>query len=169
MSTARTKRTTGLASLASLALLLALVAPAAAAEPAFEMDFPAGLACADFDLHVAGYGDGPQVAREFTGRGGTVLYLSAGTGYELTFTNTLTGATLSTRSNGAVNWTTVYPDGSGKMTLMGHNVVILFPADGGPSTTLYVGRAVIGIAADGTWTLGKVAGTATDLCAALSS
>jgi hypothetical protein len=28
---------------------------------------------------------------------------------------------------------------------------------------------MIGIAADGTWTVGKVAGTATDLCAALAS
>jgi hypothetical protein len=161
-------RASGLAALASLALLLSAVAPAAADEPAFQADFPAGLACADLDLHVAGFGTGPQVVREFSGHEGMVLSLTAGTGYALTFTNPSTDATFALRSNGAVTWTAAYDDGSQPMTLLGHNVVILFPTDGGPSTTVYAGRVVIDVAADGVWTVGKVAGTATDICAALS-
>jgi len=161
-------RASGLAALASIALLVSVAGPAAADEPAFEFDIPAGFACADFDLHVAGIGTGSQVAREFSGHGGTVLNLTAGTGYALTFTNASTDATFSLRSNGAVGWTAAYPDGSGRMTLMGHNVLILFPADGGPSTTLYAGRVAVDVAADGVWTVGKVAGTATDIRAALS-
>jgi hypothetical protein len=169
MSATRSRRATALAALASVALVATLAVPAAAAAPAFEMDLPAGWACQDFDLHVAGYGDGSQVVREFDGRGGTVLYLNAGTGYELAFTNVASGATISTKSNGAVNWTAVRPDDTAKMTLLGHNVVILFPADGGPSTTLYAGRVVIDIAADGVWTVKKVAALSTDICAALAS
>ena len=133
------------------------------------MDFPAGVACAGFDLHVDGYGSGSQVVREFSGRGGTVLSLQAGTGYAMTFTNVSNSKTLSTKSNGSLAWTTVYPDGSQKMALMGHGVVILFPTDnGGPSTTLYAGRVTVDIAADGVWTVTKTAGTAIDICAALS-
>ena len=168
MSTSRSRRATGLAALASVGLMIALAAPAAAAEPTFQMDLPAGLACAGFDLHIDGYGSGSQVVREFSGRGGTALYLQAGTGYAMTFTNALTGATFSTKSNGSVSWTAVYPDHSQKLALMGNGVVILFPADGGPSTTLYAGRVTIDVAADGVWTVTKTAGTATDICAALS-
>jgi hypothetical protein len=168
MSTSRSRRTTGLAAIASLGLLVALAGPATATEPVFQMDLPAGLACAGFDLHLDGYGEGSQVVRTFEGNGGTILYLTGGTGYALTFTNVSTGATFSTESNGAVSWTAVRPDGTARMNLMGHNVVILFPADGGPSTTLHVGRAVIDVAADGVWTVGRTTGTRTDICAALS-
>ncbi len=168
MSTSRSRRATGLAALASVGLIIALAGPAAAAEPAFQMDFPAGLACAGFDLHVDGYGEGSQAVREFSGRGGTALSVAAGTGWAMTFTNASTGATISTKSNGSVAWTTVFPDGSSRMALMGHGVVILFPADGGPSTTLYAGRVTVDISVDGVWTVTKTAGTATDICAALS-
>ncbi len=160
MLASRSRRATGLATLASVGLLIALAGPAAAAETAFQTDLPAGLACADFGLHIAGYGPGSQVVREFSGQDGAVLSLTAGTGYALTFTNASTGATFSTASNGAVTWNAAYPDGSARMSLMGHNVVILFPADGGPSTTLHVGRTTIDVAADGTWTVRSVAGTA---------
>ena len=43
MSTSRSRRATGLAALASVGLIIALAGPAAAAEPAFRMDFAAGL------------------------------------------------------------------------------------------------------------------------------
>ena len=47
--------------------------------------------------------------------------------------------------------------------------MILFPTDnGGPSTTLYAGRVTVDVAADGVWTVTKTAGTASDICAALS-
>ena len=167
MLASRSRSASALAALASVGLLVALAGPVAADTPAFSADFPAGLACG-FELQVDGYGTGSQAVREFTGKDGTVLNLAAGTGYALTFTNVSTGATFSTSSNGAVSWTATRPDGSAKMTLMGHNVVILFPSDGGPSTKLYVGRVVIGVAADGVWTVGPAAGPAMDICARLS-
>ena len=168
MSKIRNRRASGVAALASIAVLFALIGPVAAAEPAFEFTLPAGSACG-FDLHIAGFGDGSEVVRDFTGHDGTELTLVAGTGYALTFTNETTEATLSLNSSGAVNWTQTYPDVSQEITLMGHNVVILSPGDvGGPSTTLYVGKVTIGVAADGTWTVGKVAGSSIDICAAIS-
>ena len=169
MATSRSRRATGLATLASLGLMIALAGPAAAAEPTFQMDFAAGEACAGFALHVDGYGEGSQAVRQFAGRGGTALSLFAGTGWAMTFSNASTDATISTTSNGSVQWTTVFPDGSQKMALMGHGAVILFPTDnGGPSTTLYAGRVTVDISADGVWTVTKTAGTASDICAALS-
>lgn len=169
MSTSRSRRATGLAALASVGLMIALAAPAAAAEPMFQMDLPAGQACAGFGLHVDGYGSGPQAVRQFSRGGGTVLYLQAGTGYAMTFRNASTGVALSTKANGSVAWTTVNPDGSQGLALMGHGVVILFPTDnGGPGTTLYTGMVRVGVATDGVWTVTKTAGTASDICAALS-
>jgi len=165
MSEPRRRRASRWAALAAMAALLVTAAPVAADGPAFTFDLPAGLACADFDLRIEGYGDGPQVwERQLPG--GRVI--TAGTGSRLVYTNLQTGATISTRSNGGVNMTTIYDDGTSRMALTGHNVLILFPADGGPSTTLYVGRVVIRVAADGVWTVAPGAGTATDICAALS-
>jgi hypothetical protein len=167
MSAIRSRRASAIAAVVPLALALALAAPAAAAEPAFQATFDAGTACAGFDLQVTGYGSGSQVVREFTTHDGTVLSLAAGTGYSLQFANASTGATYDLRSNGAVSWGAWAADGSGSLTLLGHNVVILFPSDGGPSTTLYTGRVRIGIATDGVWTVGKAAGSHVDICAAL--
>lgn len=168
MTALRSRRASALAALTSVALLLAVAGPASADEPAWEFTLPAGLACAGFDLQVTGYGPGPQVDRLFDGSGGTVLNLKAGTGNALTFTNLSSGASISTDANGAVNWTAYYPDGSQRMMLTGHNVVILFPADGGPSTTLHVGRVTIDAAADGVWTVRTIAGTKFDICAAIA-
>ena len=168
MSSIRSWRASGLAALASIAILFTVAGPAAAAEPAFEVTFPAGVACDGFDLHIVGHGTGPRVDRDFSGRDGTVLNLVAGKGYALTFVNGTTKASVDFKANGTVQWTATHPDGSADMALMGHNVVILFPTDGGPSTTVYVGRVTIAVATDGVWTVGQVAGTSTDICAAIS-
>lgn len=168
MSASRNRRATLFAALASMAMLLGAAVPASAAEPAFQMDLPAGLACAGFDLRVEGYGSGFPVNREFAVPGGTIRILSAGPGFQLTFTNLGTGRHVDLDSNGAVSWTRVYDDGSAAMALTGHNVVILFPADGGPSTDLYVGRVRIDVAPDGVWTVQGSAGAQLDICAALS-
>lgn len=164
MSKTRSRGASLLATLASCALLLVAAGPVAASGPAFQMDLPAGLACPSFDLRIEGYGTGQQVSRDLPG--GRIL--GAGTGFALVFTNLASGSSIRTSPNGATTLTTTYGDGSSRMALTGHNVVILFPADGGPSTTLYVGRVVIGVAPDGTWTVGAVAGTSMDVCAALS-
>ena len=170
MSTTTMRRRAGSATAvaAALTMVLALAAPVGAAEPAWQMDLPAGLACADFGIHVDGFGSGPEAVRTFEGRGGLVVDLQAGTGYAMTFTNAETGASYSTSASGAVSRTTSFPDASQTMALAGHNVVILFPADGGPSTTLYVGRVTIDVATDGVWTVQQRSGVAFDLCAAIS-
>jgi hypothetical protein len=53
----------------------------------------------------------------------------------------------------------------------GHNVLVLFPTDipAGPSTTLTVGQTVFKVDATGVFTVLKVSGKSTDICAALSA
>lgn len=155
---------------AAAAALLALAGPAAASSP-FVLDLPAGLACADFDLRIEGFGDAKPVYREFTDKDGNVVRtLSAGTGDTLKYTNLATDSTFQSKSSGAVNRTVVNADGSTTSVLTGHNLVILFPSDDppGPSTTLYTGQVVLHIDTAGTYTVRNAAGRALDICAALS-
>jgi hypothetical protein len=145
----------------ALALCLSLTAPVSAAS---QQVLPAGLAC-EFALTIDIGDGGPQNYHEFANGA-----ISAGRGNDLTFTNVSSGATLSLSAAGAVTRMVSHPDGSSTMTLMGHNVLILFPADvpAGPSTTLYIGRVVVDIDAGGNFTVQSIRGTATDVCAALS-
>jgi hypothetical protein len=150
--------------------VLALGGPAAASDP-FVLDLPAGLACADFDLRIEGFGDANRVDRAFTDKDGNVVRtLSAGTGNTLEYTNLATGATYRSTSNGAVNHTVVNADGSTTSVLTGHNVVILFPSDvpRGPSTTLYSGQVVLAVDSAGTSRQLKATGRSLDICATLS-
>ena len=165
-----------LATAVALALVALVVwaSPSGAAKPApapdFEVTFPAGVACADFDLTIQGTG-GNRVYREFVDEDGNVVRsISAGTGSALTYINVTTGASMATRSNGAVMKTYYNPDGSYTQVATGHNVIILFPTDDppGPSTTLYVGRVAYTIGTDGVFTLQSANGKSTDICAALS-
>jgi hypothetical protein len=152
------------------AALLALAGPATASDP-FVIDLPAGLACADFDLRIEGFGDANRVDKEFTDQDGNILRtLSAGTGDTLRYTNLATGATYQSKSNGAVTHTVVNADGSTTSVLTGHNLVILFPTDDppGPSTTLHTGSVVLQVDTAGTFTILKATGRALDICAALS-
>lgn len=73
-------------------------------------------------------------------------------------------------SNGAATLSRTNPDGWQVEQLTGHNVLIFFPTDNppGPSTFLVVGRALVGISADGTFTLQSLAGNELDICTALS-
>jgi hypothetical protein len=162
------KRMSLAAALASTAALAAS-ADAAVAAP-FHLDLPAGIACS-FGLAVDGVGGDHRVDRTFEGPNGKpVRILSAGRGFQLTFTNLSSNSTFALPANGAVMKTVVNADGSQTVTLTGHNVLILFPSDlpAGPSTTLYVGRVVYTVASNGVFTLMKTSGTNTDICAALS-
>ena len=153
---------------AASSVTLAGSVDSAVADP-FHIDFPAGTACA-FGLAVDGTG-GNQVTRTFVdANGNPVRILTAGKGPDLTFTNTSSLATFTTRGNGSVSNTVIHPDGSETVTLTGHNVLILFPTDmpAGPSTTLYVGRVVFDVDVNGNFTLVSTSGTATDICGALS-
>lgn len=154
---------------ATSAACLGLAGPASASDPpAFTVDYPAGYACA-FDLHVDGFGETKDL-RTLPSRRGDVRTLFAGKGFDLVFTNMSTGATYALKGNGSVNQTTTFTDGTQKLELAGHNVVILFPTDNppGPSTVQYTGRVVITVDANGVWTLTQVSGGTVDICSALS-
>lgn len=134
---------------------------------------PAGLACADFDLTIEITPSDHYVIKQWTDEyGNPVRMLTAGRGSDLLFINEDTGATFSLKGNGSVSHTTFNSDGSSIVSATGHNVLILFPSDlppgVGPSTKQYVGRVVYTVASDETWTLQKVSGRTTDICAALS-
>ncbi len=105
--------------------LLVGIPPAAAAD--FESTLPAGTACPGFALHIAGSG-GNYATRSFV-NGRTV---SAGTGFNLVFTNVSTGETFTTKSNGAAQRTITNPDGTETVTSVGHHVIFLFPSDSPP-------------------------------------
>lgn len=142
---------------------------ATAADPDFTVVFPAGTACT-FDLQIDGFGGNRQF-KEFTDKNGNVVRsLDAGTGSALSFTNLATGKTFSTMSNGAVSRKTFNLDGSLTETDTGHTILILFPTDkpAGPSTTLITGRLVFTVDVFGVFTVQRVVGKATDICAALS-
>jgi hypothetical protein len=167
-----TTRRLGVAA-AAAALVGAAAATAAQAEPTpGPMVFPAGQACAGFDLQIEGTG-GNSRTREFTDESGNLVRtLTTGTGPALTFTNLASGATYSTPSNGSVTKVQYNSDFSTTLTLTGHNILILFPSDdpAGPSTTLQVGRVVVQVSADtGAFTVTSVGGRSVDICAALSS
>lgn len=148
--------------------MLGYASNAAAAEPD-TLVFPAGTACT-FDLQIDVSG-GNQQFREFTDKNGNVVRtLAAGTGSALTFTNLSNGETFSTMSNGAVSRRTFNLDRSFTETDTGHTVLILFPTDipAGPSTTLIVGRLVFRSDASFNFTVQRVSGKTTDICATLS-
>jgi len=170
------RRHTGVLSVMMVALILTLAvvlgsgSPATADEPDAVFDLPAGVACADFALHVEVFG-GNQVLKEFTDENGNVVRLiSAGKGSVLSFTNVSTGATLSFKTGGSVTQITFNPDGSQTVTSTGHNVIIFFPTDvpAGPSTILYQGRIVYTVDSNFVSTVQEVDARTTDICAALS-
>ena len=154
----------------ALAPALPVATAATAAAQDFEFTLEAGVAC-DFALHVEGTGDN-RIMREFTDEDGNVVrILSAGKGFDLTFTNLSTSETVELPSNGSVMRTTINADGTETVENTGHNVLILFPTDvpAGPSTTLYVGRLVYTVDLNtGVFTLQSTSGPTTDICALLT-
>jgi hypothetical protein len=159
------------------AMAVATAAAASAAPPVstpvgdlhFER-LPAGLACASFDLRVDGTGS-KQKAKTFTDQdGNTVKVITAGKGYDLTFTNLDSGESIAFPSNGSVERKTTNADGTTTVQATGHNVVILFPTDvpAGPSTTLYTGRLVYTADASNNFTVVSSSGSTTDICALLA-
>ena len=150
------------------AVAVATAAPASAAEQDFSFELAAGEAC-DFALRVEGTGD-KRIMRTFTDQNGEVVrLLSAGKGFDLTFTNLDSGESVALPSNGSVAQTTVNADGTTTVQDTGHNVVILFPTDvpAGPSTTLYTGRLVYTADASNNFTVVSSSGPTTDICALL--
>jgi hypothetical protein len=159
-----------MSAVAVVALTAALAVSADAVAAEHDVVFPAGVAC-EFELALDLAGGDKRVERTFVdANGNPVRMLSAGVGSQLTFTNLSNDATIALSANGAVTQTVFNADGSQTVTATGHNVLILFPTDvpPGPSTTLYVGRVVFRVDAEGVFTLESTSGTARDICAALS-
>jgi hypothetical protein len=161
----------GLASavLAGVLALAVLAPPAGAQGQGFEFGFPAGIAC-EFELHVSGTG-GNINTHEFTDRDGNVLAVQfTGKGPTVTLTNVETGKSITLRPAGGATRITLHDDGTSTVELIGHQLLFMFPSDvpAGPSSTLYVGRVVIHVDADEVFTILKISGRATDMCAALS-
>ena len=159
----------GVAALAlTSALAVATAAPASAVKPPDPITLEAGLAC-EFELKIE-FSGGKRITREFTDETGNVVkIIEAGKGFELTFTNLDNGEFIVFPSNGSVSQTTINADGIATVQATGHNVVIFFPTDvpAGPSTTLYEGRLVYTVDADGVFTLQSSSGPTTDICALL--
>jgi hypothetical protein len=139
-------------------------------EPDETFDLAAGLACAGFDLRIEAWHAKNRVEKEFTDRNGNVVRLFAGNGALLALTNLDSGESLIMRTGGSVSRVTVNPDNTQTSVNTGHNVVVFFPTDvpAGPSTKLYVGELVYTVDTFGVFTLERVTGTSTDICAALS-
>jgi len=129
-----------------------------------------GQAC-NFPLFIHSEGGENRVCGEFYDKNDNLVRtFSAGKGYMLTLTNKATGATLTAPANGSNAHTRYNADGSTTTVATGHNLIILFPTDipKGPSTVLYRGQVVYTVDLNGVWTLTKVTGNSTDICAALS-
>jgi hypothetical protein len=160
------------ASVLAAAALVAVASPApAVAAPPYDAVIPAGVACADFDLGLNTDSDPRTIFREFTDRDGNVVRtITAGKGPDLTFANVSSGTEITLKGNGFVTRTTLNDDGTQTVVNTGHTVIILSPADvpAGPSTTLFVGRVVFEIDADGVFTILSTSGRTRNLCAELA-
>lgn len=150
---------------------LFLVAPSvSAADPVIE-DYPAGLACPNFDLRLEIGGAPHQTSKEFHDKNGNLVrFHAAGRGNALTFINLNTGASLPLKMNGFSVTVVFNADGSIRAKSLGHVVVIMFATDvpAGPSTTLYVGQLVYTVDPAGVFTLENARGNSIDICAELS-
>lgn len=83
--------------------------------------------------------------------------------------NETTGATTNFLGAGAFK-AQENPDGSVTFTATGSTIVFLFSTDvGGPATTIYTGRVVSQVSADGTFEVLSHSGSTTDVCALLSN
>jgi hypothetical protein len=166
----KTKTTRRLAAAALLgACVLVTASPASAAA---STDLPAGIACPDFPLRIAG-SDGRVRVKEFTDKSGKVVLriLQVATGVVLTYTNLTTQKSVSIKTSGSVWHIVNNPDETQTWTMTGHNGLILFPTDipAGPTTTQYNGRVVFNFdPANGFAEVISTSGRARDICAELS-
>ncbi len=150
---------------------LAIGTAAMAADPPdFSIEFPAGVACSNFALKLDIW-EGKGRVRELRDKHGNLRSLFAGTGAAFLMTNTSTGKSTSTKVNGASAMTTTYTlDGSQKIDIHGHVLIIWFPSDipAGPFTSYHIGHLVYNLSPVGVGTLVAMNGNSTDICAALS-
>lgn len=144
---------------------LMIGAAPANAQGAFQVTFPAGVACSGFDLSISGTGGNFTQRAVANGR-----IVSAGTGSNIVFLNLSTGATYTFKSRGGSEQLTVNANGSARVASDGNIVLVLFPTDSpaGPSTTVIVGRLVYNVDSAQKATVLATKGLTTDICAKLS-
>ena len=167
------RRRIGITSLAGVALLSTLSVWTAHAVDQ-TINLPEGVACPDFPLRIEITNNPNRVVKEFTDANGNVVrILEAGKAHDFLLTNVATGKTIFFKGEGSAAKTTVNADGTTTVENNGHTGVVLFPADvplpGGtaPSTTLYIGRVVYNIDANGIFTVQSASGRTVDICAEL--
>jgi hypothetical protein len=157
------------------ALIFASAPPALAAPPErvptpAPLEFPAGIACPEFDLGLE-FSGGNLHVKEFKDENGDVVRtFTAGKGFTLTFTNLESEESVTIRTDGSVSSVTSNPDGTQTFTATGHFGFIIFPTDvpAGPATIVYTGRTVYNVAPDGVFTLVSESGRQRDVCAELA-
>jgi hypothetical protein len=159
------------------ASLLAAPQTASAAAPKISgppvdlhLELPAGTACPDFELHVDGT-NSQVLTKTFTNSEGVVLRtFASGKGYDLTYRNAATNATVSFPSTEITEDTIFNMDGTRTVTNKGNFGIIMFPTDipAGPSTTQYSGTVVYTADKDNNFTIIRTKATEIDICAALS-
>jgi hypothetical protein len=138
------------------------------------INLPEGFACPDFPLRIDITNNPNRVVKEFTDENGNVVrIIEAGRANEFLLTNVESGKTILFKGRGSVAKTTVNADGTTTVENNGHTGVVLFPndvplpGDTVPSTTLYIGRVVYTIDANGTFTVESASGRTVDICAEL--
>lgn len=161
------------------ALMLTAIQPASAAsensgvihDKDYQNGFslPAGVGCA-FPLAFVGTNGIIHTKEWLDSAGNTSRFFFAGKGVILTYTNLATGKSVTIKTAGSVSHTTVNPDGTVTLELIGHNGLIMFPTDvpAGPSTTQYIGRVVLTIDTNGVGTIQSTSGSQRDICAELT-
>jgi|SRR5690349_16213174 hypothetical protein len=149
----------------------ALAAPPTPVPTPDDLFLEAGIGCPDFELKVSSSG-GNLHKKEFKDRNGaTVRIISAGKGFDITYTNVGSGESVTVKTPGSVSKTVDNGDGTQTVSSTGHNGLILFPSDipAGPTTTHYTGRIVYNVNLQtGVFTLVSTAGQERDICSELS-
>jgi hypothetical protein len=172
---ARTRTFRLLAALLTFAILLSPATPALAADgdcAPGAICFPAGTACATFDLQIQLGGSGHGVYQEFLAEDGMIVHvLGAAKENTLTFTNLTSGAKLAFIPPGSLVHIMLNPDDTRTEVATGHSIIVLSPlhAPAGPSAILYEGRVTYVVAPGEIFTLWGASGNATDICAALDT
>jgi hypothetical protein len=167
------RRPIGIMIMAGAALLSTLSAGTAHAADEI-IDLPEGIACPDFPLRIEITNNPHRVVKEFEDANGNIVrIIEAGKAHDFLLTNMDTGKMIFFKGRGSASKTTLNADGTTTVENNGHAGVVLFPADvplpGGdvPSTTLYVGRVVYTIDANGIFTVQSASGRTVDICAEL--
>jgi hypothetical protein len=160
-----------LATATVLASAAAIVAaqPASAQEQQFDIELPAGVGC-EFPLGINNP-EGPDARRVFTDRNGNQVSLFAGRSGAVSYTNILTGETVSFNARGTrLRLTTDPTTGVQTFEFSGQVGLVLFPTDvpEGPSTTQISGQLVLTVDAEGVTEVQEQRGRQIDICAALS-